>query len=60
MFPYCRIAIVDNSRFDCFQKIQKNEIGYSTNNYWKRTVKDIYRIESTILKISKRLREIRS
>lgn len=38
----------------------KNEFKYSTDNYWKRTIKDIYTIERKILKISHRLRELKS
>ncbi len=38
----------------------KNEFKYSTDHYWKRTVKDIYTIEKKILRISQRLRELKS
>ena len=29
----------------------KNEFGYSSDNYWKRTLKDIYKIEERLVKI---------
>ena len=38
----------------------KNEFKYSTDHYWKRTIKDIYTIEKKILRISQRLRELKS
>lgn len=38
----------------------KNEFRYSTDHYWKRTLKDIYTIERKVLKISQRLRELKS
>jgi hypothetical protein len=38
----------------------KNEFKYGTDHYWKRTVKDIYTIERKILRISQRLRELKS
>ena len=38
----------------------KNEFGYSANSYWKRTLKDIYRIEERLVKISHKLREIKT
>jgi len=37
----------------------KNEFGYSSNNYWKRTLKDIYKIEERLVKISHKLRELK-
>ena len=38
----------------------KNEFGYSANSYWKRTLKDIYRIEEKLVKISHKLRELKT
>ena len=38
----------------------KNEFGYSANSYWKRTLKDIYRIEERLTKISHKLRELKT
>ena len=38
----------------------KNEFGYSANSYWKRTLKDIYRIEERLVKISQKLRELKT
>ena len=38
----------------------KNEFGYSASGYWKRTLKDIYRIEERLVKISHKLREIKT
>ena len=38
----------------------KNEFGYSASGYWKRTLKDIYRIEEIITKISQKLRELKT
>ena len=38
----------------------KNEFQYNTGHYWKRTIKDIYTIERKTLKISQRLRELKS
>ena len=38
----------------------KNEFGYSSNSYWKRTLKDIYRIEERLVKISHKLRELKT
>ena len=37
----------------------KNEFGYSSDNYWKRTLKDIYKIEERLVKISHKLRELK-
>ena len=37
----------------------KNEFGYSSSNYWKRTLKDIYKIEERLVKISHKLRELK-
>ena len=37
----------------------KNEIGYNRDNYWKRTKKDIYKIEGLLLNVAKKLREIK-
>ena len=38
----------------------KNEFGYTADNYWKRTLKDIYRIEEKLVKISQKLRELKT
>ena len=38
----------------------KNEFGYTAESYWKRTLKDIYRIEERLVKISHKLREIKT
>ena len=38
----------------------KNEFGYSANSYWKRTLKDIYKIEERLVKISHKLRELKT
>jgi hypothetical protein len=38
----------------------KNEMGYNSRDYWKRTIKDIYRIEEKFLRISQQIREFRS
>ena len=38
----------------------KNEFGYTADNYWKRTLKDIYRIEERLVKISQKLRELKT
>ena len=38
----------------------KNEFGYTAESYWKRTLKDIYRIEERITKISQKLRELKT
>ena len=38
----------------------KNEFGYTANSYWKQTLKDIYRIEERLVKISQKLRELKS
>ena len=38
----------------------KNEFGYSASSYWKRTLKDIYRIEERLVKISHKLRELKT
>ena len=38
----------------------KNEFGYSASGYWKRTLKDIYRIEERLTKISHKLRELKT
>ena len=38
----------------------KNEFGYSASSYWKRTLKDIYRIEEKLVKISHKLRELKT
>ena len=38
----------------------KNEFGYSASSYWKRTLKDIYRIEERLTKISHKLRELKT
>ena len=38
----------------------KNEFGYSSSNYWKRTLKDIYKIEERLVKISHKLRELKT
>ena len=38
----------------------KNEFGYSASGYWKRTLKDIYRIEERITNISQKLRELKT
>ena len=38
----------------------KNEFGYSANSYWKQTLKDIYRIEERLVKISHKLRELKT
>ena len=37
----------------------KNEFGYSSSSYWKRTLKDIYKIEERLVKISHKLRELK-
>jgi len=37
----------------------KNEFGYSSDNYWKRSLKDIYKIEERLVKISHKLRELK-
>ena len=38
----------------------KNEFGYTADSYWKRTLKDIYRIEERLVKISQKLRELKT
>ena len=38
----------------------KNEFGYTANSYWKQTLKDIYKIEERLVKISQKLRELKS
>jgi|GEM_PF-4409119 hypothetical protein len=38
----------------------KNEFGYTAESYWKRTLKDIYKIEERITKISQKLRELKT
>ena len=38
----------------------KNEFGYTAESYWKRTLKDIYRIEERLVKISHKLRELKT
>ncbi len=38
----------------------KNEVGYTADSYWKRTLKDIYRIEERLVKISQKLRELKT
>ena len=38
----------------------KNEFGYTAESYWKRTLKDIYRIEEKLVKISHKLRELKT
>jgi len=38
----------------------KNEFKYNTNHYWKRTLKDIYKIEGKLVKISQKLRELKT
>jgi len=38
----------------------KNEFGYTANSYWKQTLKDIYRIEERLVKISQKLRELKT
>lgn len=41
-------------------KRYKTEIGYSQDNYWKGTVRDIYKIEEMLHRISHHLRELKS
>lgn len=36
----------------------KNEIGYSTDKYWKQTLKDMYKMEAQLIRLSRRLKEI--
>ena len=38
----------------------KNEFGYTADSYWKQTLKDIYKIEERITKISQKLRELKT
>tara|TARA_Y100000004_G_scaffold32154_2_gene33668 strand:- start:270 stop:719 length:450 start_codon:yes stop_codon:yes gene_type:complete len=38
----------------------KNEFQYSTDHYWKRTLRDIYNIEERLVKISQKLRELKT
>lgn len=38
----------------------KNEFGYSHEQYWKSTQKNIYKMEEDLLAISKKLKELRS
>ena len=38
----------------------KNEIGYSSDRYWKHTLKDIYKIEEMLIHMSQKIREIKS
>lgn len=38
----------------------KNEAGVSSDSFWKRTLKDIYKIETQLLQLSNQIREIKA
>ena len=38
----------------------KTEVGQASGTYWKRTLKDIYAIESEMLRLNKSIRELKS